>query len=81
MRQMIDRAGSIEGFFLEGADASADDIGDALRQLLEACARAGSESCVRQGAEAAGRLLFLPATVRRIRVQTLNLFSAMDGAA
>ena len=30
LRQMVDRAGSIEGFFLEGADASAEDIGDAL---------------------------------------------------
>ena len=30
LRQMIDRAGSIEGFFLEGADPQADDIGAAL---------------------------------------------------
>jgi uncharacterized protein (TIGR02757 family) len=30
LRQMIDRAGSIEGFFLEGYDASAEDIADAL---------------------------------------------------
>src|ERR1019366_2273182 len=30
MKQMIDRAGSIEGFFLEGADSSAADIGGAL---------------------------------------------------
>jgi uncharacterized protein (TIGR02757 family) len=30
MRQMIDRAGSIEGFFLEGYDAGADDIEPAL---------------------------------------------------
>lgn len=30
MRQMIDRAGSIEGFFLEGYDASAEDIEAAL---------------------------------------------------
>ena len=30
MRQMIDRAGSIEGFFLEGYDPDADDIADAL---------------------------------------------------
>ncbi|MCU1381797.1 MAG: hypothetical protein JWL71_494 [Acidobacteria bacterium] len=30
LRQMIDRAGSVEGFFLEGYDAAADDIADAL---------------------------------------------------
>jgi uncharacterized protein (TIGR02757 family) len=30
MRQMIDRAGSIEGFFLEGYDPRSDDVGDAL---------------------------------------------------
>ena len=30
LRQMIDRAGSVEGFFLEGYDAGADDMADAL---------------------------------------------------
>jgi uncharacterized protein (TIGR02757 family) len=30
LRQMIDRAGSVEGFFLEGDDAAAADIADAL---------------------------------------------------
>ena len=30
LRQMLDRAGSIEGFFLEGADSSAADIAGAL---------------------------------------------------
>ena len=30
LRQMIDRAGSVEGFFLEGYDAGADDIAGAL---------------------------------------------------
>ena len=30
MTQMIDRAGSIESFFLEGYDESADDVGEAL---------------------------------------------------
>jgi uncharacterized protein (TIGR02757 family) len=30
LRQMMDRSGSVEGFFLEGADPSAEDIGDAL---------------------------------------------------
>jgi len=30
LRQMIDRSGSIEGFFLEGYDPAAIDIGDAL---------------------------------------------------
>jgi uncharacterized protein (TIGR02757 family) len=30
LRQMIDRAGSVEGFFLEGYSAAADDIADAL---------------------------------------------------
>jgi len=30
LRQMIDRSGSVEGFFLEGYDAGADDIADAL---------------------------------------------------
>jgi uncharacterized protein (TIGR02757 family) len=30
LRQMLDRAGSVEGFFLEGDDPAADDIADAL---------------------------------------------------
>jgi uncharacterized protein (TIGR02757 family) len=30
LRQMIDRAGSVEGFFLEGDDAESDDIAGAL---------------------------------------------------
>jgi uncharacterized protein (TIGR02757 family) len=30
MREMVDRAGSIEGFFLEGFDAAADDVEGAL---------------------------------------------------
>ena len=30
LRQMLDRAGSVEGFFLEGYDAGADDVADAL---------------------------------------------------
>ncbi len=30
MKQMIDRSGSIEGFFLEGDDQAADDVGPAL---------------------------------------------------
>jgi uncharacterized protein (TIGR02757 family) len=30
LRQMVDRAGSVEGFFLEGYDTSAADIADAL---------------------------------------------------
>jgi uncharacterized protein (TIGR02757 family) len=30
LRQMIDRAGSVEGFFLEGYDASAEDVAEAL---------------------------------------------------
>ena len=30
LRQMVDRSGSVEGFFLEGYDASADDIEGAL---------------------------------------------------
>jgi uncharacterized protein (TIGR02757 family) len=30
LRQMVDRSGSVEGFFLEGYDAGSDDIADAL---------------------------------------------------
>jgi len=30
LRQMLDRAGSVEGFFLEGYDAAADDMADSL---------------------------------------------------
>lgn len=33
MRQMIDRSGSIEGFFLDGAERSAEDVGTALDQF------------------------------------------------
>jgi uncharacterized protein (TIGR02757 family) len=32
-RQMIDRAGSIEGFFLEGYESGADDVGSAIESF------------------------------------------------
>ena len=72
-------SGSIEGFFLEGYDAGADDVARA-RQLLDAGAGARSDGGVRPRAEAAGRLLFLSAAVGRQRLQAAESVSALDGA-
>lgn len=33
LRQMCDRAGSVEGFFLEGYDPAADDVGEAIERF------------------------------------------------
>ncbi len=81
MKQMIDRAGSIEAFFLEGYDPAAEDVEDGARQLFDARAGARSAVGLRKGAEAPGGLLLLPASVRRERLQAAESVPAMDGPA
>ena len=76
MRQMIDRAGSIEGFFLEGYDAGADDVEGALGSfsaramaldLKAAYGRAGS-------GPALGVRYFFPRPSAGSGCKRLNLF-------
>ena len=66
LRQMLERSGSIEAFFLEGDDAAAPDVVDGARQLF--AARAGARSAGAPTARvpsARRRLLLLSAPVGR----------------
>ena len=47
LRQMLDRCGSIEGFFAEGDDHRSPDVGRRPRVVLEARAGARREACLR----------------------------------
>ncbi len=81
LRQMIDRAGSIEGFFLEGDDAAADDVAAGARQLFDARAGARSEGArTAASRKRAGRLLLLSAAVGGSGLQAAESVSALDGA-
>ena len=79
LKQMLDRSGTIEGFFLEGYDETAADVEAALDSFsgramaLDLRAAYGS----RRGA---GRGVFFPAAVEGQRVQAPQPVSALDGA-
>ena len=82
LRQMIDRSGSIEGFFREGYDPEAADIGGRARQLFAPGAGARSEGGLRAARPGAhGRLLLLSASVGGERLQAAEPVPALDGAA
>ena len=75
LRQMLDRAGSIEGFFLEGYDPARADVGDGARQLLDARAGARPDGGVRPRCRS-GRASATSFRGRRraARCKRLNLF-------
>ena len=81
LRQMIDRSGSIEGFFREGYDPAAVDIGGALdsfsRRAMALDLSAGLRAA-RAGARR--RLLLLSAAVGGQRLQAAEPVPALDGA-
>ncbi len=67
LRQMIDRSGSIETFFMEGDDPSASDIGGTLDSFSRrAMALDLAAVYGRARAEARGRRLFLSAPIVRL---------------
>ena len=81
LRQMLERSGSIEAFFLEGDSARRGRCRRCARQLLDAGAGARHPPRLRPRAEAPRRVLFLSAAVRGQRLQAAEPVPAVDGAA
>ena len=80
LRQMLDRSGSIEGFFLEGLQRRARGHRPGARQLFDARAGARHAPCIRPSATPSWRLLFLSPAVCGQRVQAAEPLSPVDGA-
>jgi uncharacterized protein (TIGR02757 family) len=76
MRQMIDRAGSVEGFFLEGYDAAAEDVESAIDSFsARAMALDLKAAYGRAGAgKALGVCYFFPRPSKGSGCKRLNLF-------
>ena len=79
LRQMIDRAGSVEGFFLEGYDAGADDIADALDSFSTRALALDLKAAYGRVPEAPRRLLLLSAALGRLGLQAAEPVSPLDG--
>ena len=82
LRQMIDRAGSIEGFFRRRATTPAPhDVGAALDSFSTRALALDLTAGLRPACPTrAGRLLLLSAAVGRQRVQAAEPVPALDGA-
>jgi uncharacterized protein (TIGR02757 family) len=83
LRQMLERAGSIEGFFLEGYSASASDVGDALDSfstralaldIRRAYGRSGRRSPGEGGPKRPGVCYFFPRPSAGSACKRMNLF-------
>jgi uncharacterized protein (TIGR02757 family) len=81
MRQMIDRGGSIEGFFLEGYDAAADDVERALDSFSDRALALDLTAVYGRGGRAASRArrtlgvrYFFPRPSKGSGCKRLNLF-------
>ena len=74
LRQMLERSGSIEAFFLEGDPPASPDRLTRARQLLAPGARVRHPARLRPRAEAAGGLLFLSRPSTGSACKRLNLF-------
>jgi uncharacterized protein (TIGR02757 family) len=77
MRQMMDRNGSIEGFFLEGYDRSAPDIGDALDSFANRALALDLDAAYGRGRRKRSRLgvcYFFPRPSAGSGCKRLNLF-------
>ena len=80
LRQMIDRSGSIEGFFLEGYDPAAVDIGDALDSFSRRALALDLKAVYGRRVPARDRrLLLLSAPVGGQRLQAAEPVPALDG--
>jgi hypothetical protein len=82
LRQMVERAGSIEGFFVEGDDPAAPDVGPALDAFSKR-ALAIDTSCAygHRVTAAARRGLLLSVSLGGQRLQAAQPVPAVDGAA
>ncbi|HEY2151017.1 MAG TPA: TIGR02757 family protein [Vicinamibacterales bacterium] len=74
MRQMVDRAGSIEGFFLEGDDPSAEDVADALDSFSMRALALDLKAVYRRVPKRAGVGYFFPRPSAGSGCKRLNLF-------
>ena len=74
LRQMIDRAGSVEGFFLEGHDAGADDIADALDSFSTRAMALDLEAAYGRMPKRPGVCYFFPRPSAGSACKRLNLF-------
>ena len=74
LRQMIDRAGSVEGFFLEGYDEGADDIADALDSFSTRAMALDLEAAYGRVPKRPGVCYFFPRPSAGSGCKRLNLF-------
>jgi uncharacterized protein (TIGR02757 family) len=74
MRQMLDRAESIEGFFLEGYDEGADDIADALDSFSTRAMALDLEAAYGRVPKRPGVCYFFPRPSAGSGCKRLNLF-------
>jgi uncharacterized protein (TIGR02757 family) len=74
LRQMIDRAGSVEGFFLEGYDAGADDIADALDSFSTRAMALDLKAAYGRVPKRPGVCYFFPRPSAGSACKRLNLF-------
>jgi uncharacterized protein (TIGR02757 family) len=74
LRQMIDRSGSIEGFFLEGHDDAADDIGSAIDSFSSRALALDLRSAYGRVPARPGVAYFFPRPSHGSGCKRLNLF-------
>jgi uncharacterized protein (TIGR02757 family) len=74
MRQMMDRAQTIEGFFLEGHDAGAEDVGAALDSFSRRALALNLAAAYGRVAKRAGICYFFPRPSAGSACKRLNLF-------
>jgi uncharacterized protein (TIGR02757 family) len=74
LRQMLDRAGSIERFFLEGYSAEADDVSGALDSLSNRALALDMRRAYRRVPRRAGVCYFFPRPSAGSACKRLNLF-------
>ena len=74
LRQMIDRAGSVEGFFLEGYDAGADDIAEALDSFSRRALALDLKAAYGRVPKRPGVCYFFPRPSAGSGCKRLNLF-------
>ena len=74
LRQMIDRAGSVEGFFLEGYDTGADDIAGALDSFSSRAMALDLKAAYGRVPKRPGVCYFFPQPSKGSGCKRLNLF-------
>ena len=74
LRQMLDRGGSVEGFFLEGYDAGADDIADALDSFSTRAMALDLKAAYGRVPKRPGVCYFFPRPSAGSACKRLNLF-------